>query len=200
MLHAIPAVVTVHGEVTADHGGETTLAQTGEQGVEQLDGGLGGARRYVTAIQEGVEVDLLGATLGGHLDHAHDVLFVAVYATRGHQTHDVNGLALGHGSVDSLGQLDVLEEVAVLDVLGDAGQLLIDDATGTDVGVAHFGVAHLAVRQTHVQAGAGDQGAGVVTGQAVQVRGLGGSDGVVLLLGAVAPTVHDDQNQRFLSC
>ena len=128
------------------------------------------------------------------------MLFVAVYATRGHQTHDVHGLALGHGSVDSLGQLDVLEEVAVLDVLGDAGQLLIDDATGTDIGVAHFGVAHLAVRQTHVQAGAGDQGAGVVTGQAIQIGGLGSSNGVVLLLGAVAPTVHDDQNQRFLSC
>ena len=80
---------------------------------KQLDGGLGTARRDVAAIQEGVEVDLLGATLGGHLDHAHDVLFVAVNATRGHQPMMCNGLALGHGSVDSLGQLDVLEEVAV---------------------------------------------------------------------------------------
>ena len=37
LLHAIPAVVTVHGEVTADHGGETTLAQAGEQSVELME-------------------------------------------------------------------------------------------------------------------------------------------------------------------
>ena len=60
--------------------------------------------------------------------------------------------------VDGAHQSRVLEEIAVLNSLGDAGQLLIYDAACTDIGVTDLGVAHLAVRQTDVQTGCADIG------------------------------------------
>ena len=59
---------------------------------------------------------------------------------------------------DEAHQSRVLEEIAVLNRLGDAGQLLIYDAACTDIGVTDLGVAHLAVRQTDVQTGCADIG------------------------------------------
>ena len=197
-MYAIPAIVAVHGVVTADQRGDATLAQLGKQGIEAFDGGLCAARGDVTAIQEGVQVDGFGTTLGGQLNHGRDVIFVAVDATFGQQPHDVHGLALAAGGIDGLAQRGILEEVTVTDLFGDAGQLLINHATGTDVDVANFGVTHLTIRQTDIHTGGGDQGVGIVGTQGVEVRSLGGSDGVELFLGAVAPTIHDDQCQWLL--
>src|SRR5690606_28453448 len=80
LLDAVPAVVAVHGEVAADQAGDAALAQAGEGGVQQLDGGLGAARRGIAAVEEGVQVDLLGAATGGQFDHGDDVVLVAVHA------------------------------------------------------------------------------------------------------------------------
>ena len=91
-----------------------------------------------------------------------------------------------------------LAHLAVLDALGDAGELLVDDAAGADVGVAHLAVAHLAVRQPHVHAGGPDGGIGILGKKAVQVGGAGRHDGVALdLIGHPAEAVHDTEQYRF---
>ncbi len=51
------------------------------------------------------------------------------------------------GRAEGLLEHGIGEEVAVGDRLGDAGQILVDDATGADVQVAHLGVSHLALGQ-----------------------------------------------------
>ncbi len=108
------------------------------------------------------------------------------------------GLALAARSIDGLAQCGILEEVTVTDLFGDASQLLVDHATGTDVDVTNFGVPHLTVRQAYIHAGSGDQSIGIVGTQGVEIRSLGRSDGVEFFLGAVAPTIHDDQCQWLL--
>ncbi|CNU06327.1 Uncharacterised protein [Salmonella enterica subsp. enterica serovar Bovismorbificans] len=52
-------------------------------------------------------------------------------------------------------------------------QVLINDAACAQVNVAHFGVAHLAVRQTHFQTGCVDQGMRTFCPQSIHHRGFG---------------------------
>src|SRR5690606_38846145 len=143
LLDAVPAVVTVHGEVAANQAGDTTLAELGKGGFEQLDGRLGAFWRRVAAVEEGVQVDVCGATAGSRFDHGHQVILMTVHATIGEQPHDVYGLIGGHGLVH--GRVDRLigEEFAVANGLGDAGKVLVHHAAGAEVHVADFGVAHL---------------------------------------------------------
>ena len=80
---------------------------------------------------------------------------MAVHAAVGQKAHQMQGAAVLRRVVHGRSQGLVLKKVAVPDALGDAGELLIDDAPRADVGVAHLAVAHLAVGQAHVQAGSG---------------------------------------------
>ena len=86
------------------------------------------------------------------------------------QTENMQGGIEPLALVDSAHQSRILEEIAVLDGLGDAGQLLIYNAACTDVGVANLGVAHLAVRQTNVQTGCTDIGERVLCENLIEIR------------------------------
>ena len=194
---AVPAVVAVHGVVAADQAGDAALAELGEGGVEQFDGGLGAAWRGVAAVEEGVQVDLLGAALRGQLGHGDQVVLVAVHATVGEQAEDMHGLAGTGRLVHCASEHGVLEELAVTDGLGHPGEVLVNHAAGAEVHVTDFGVAHLPVGQAHVHAGTGDQTVRLGGAQAVVDRCVGGEDGVVFGAFAVTEAIQDDQDQGF---
>jgi hypothetical protein len=61
-------------------------------------------------------------------------------------------LPCGNGFVNRGANGRVLEELAIADRFGDAGEVLIHHSSGAQVHVADFGVAHLAVRQADVHA------------------------------------------------
>ena len=130
LLHAVPAVVAVHGEVAADQAGDTALTQAGEGGLEQFDGALRALRRGVAAVEEGVQVDFLGAALSRQLGHGDQMILVAVHATVGKQAEDVHRLAGTYGLVDRSADSRVGEEFAVADRLGHPGEVLIHHAPG----------------------------------------------------------------------
>lgn len=69
--------------------------------------------------------------------------------------------------IHSANQCFVLEEVAVLNGLGDTGQLLVYHAAGADVGMSHLGIAHLSVRKAHIKAGCADLGVWILSEQLV---------------------------------
>ena len=144
-----------------------------------------------------MQVDLAGAAPGGHLRHRHQVVFMAVYAARGEQAEDVHRLVGGDGLVDRAGDHRVFEEFAVADGLGDAGEVLVHHAACAEVHVADLGIAHLAVGQADVHAGAGDQAVRLGCQEAIPDRLLRGVDGVVVRAFAVAEAVQDDQDQGF---
>ncbi|MNZ99418.1 hypothetical protein D3C78_1187410 [compost metagenome] len=62
----------------------------------------------------------------------------------------MHGLAGTCSLVHRACQHRVLEELAVANGLGDAGEVLVDDTAGAQVHVTDFGVAHLPVRQADV--------------------------------------------------
>ena len=70
---------------------------------------------------------------------------MAVHAAGADKTHQVDGLARVDGGFHVLDQHGVFQHLAVLDALGDEGELLVDDAARAHVGVADLAVAHLAV-------------------------------------------------------
>ena len=106
-------------------------------------------------------------------------------------THQVERLAVVLGVVHGLQQGLVLIHVAILGRLGDAGQLLVDDAARADVGVAYLRVAHLPVRKADIKAGSADLGVGVLGKIFVEVRLFGGMDGVAVVGVVDAETVED---------
>ena len=98
--------------------------------------------------------------------------------------------AVIHGGAQRL----VFKKVAVLHRLGNAGQLLIDDAAGTDVGVTDLAVAHLPVGQTHRHARCAESRHGAGGEEGVQMRGAGVGDGVIFSRIGNSKAVQDHQH------
>ena len=75
---------------------------------------------------------------------------VGVDTAIGNKTPEMELAACLFDMADSVKELLILKECAVLDVLCDSGKLLINNAACAHVCVAHFAVAHLSVRKTYV--------------------------------------------------
>ena len=73
------------------------------------------------------------------------MLVVAVDATVGEQADEMQCLAVRRSVLYRAQKGRIFKKTAVLDVFGDAGELLIHDTACADVRVAHLAVAHLAV-------------------------------------------------------
>ena len=138
----------------------------------------------------------LDTVLGSHLDQSLDVVHVRMNTARAHKAHEVESLAVSLDVVHSLDEDLVLGDGAVLDGVVDARKLLEHDAAGTDVEVAHLGVAHLAIGKTHVLARSAERGVGVLLVQAIKEGRLGSGDGVLAIGRSQAAAVHDDQECR----
>jgi len=149
----VPAVIAVHGEVTAHQAGDAALAQGGEGGVEQLDRRLRAFGRCVAAVEEGVQVDLVGTALERQFGHGDQVILMAMYAAVRQQAHEVHGFTGGDGFIDRRADGRVLEKLTLADRFGHTREVLIYHSSGAEVHVADFRVTHLAVRQAHVHAG-----------------------------------------------
>ena len=199
LLFTVPVVVAVHGVVTTGNAGDLTDAQLVQLGLQVGQEALAVMGVGVAAVGDAVQVDVLGTHVLGHFQHAEPVVRVAVHAAGAHQAHQMDGLAGVDGSLHVLDQHRVLEHLAVLDGLGDQGQLLVHDAAGTHVGVADLRVAHLAVGQADSHAGSLDGGHGVFCHQSIQMGGLGGHHGIAVGLARhPAEAIHDAQKNRFL--
>ena len=91
-----------------------------------------------------------------------------------------------------------LEESAVFDVLGDFCQRLVHNTSRTDIKMAHFRVANLAVRQTDVFARCAEIRMRIFFPKFRQDFEVCLGYGVIFFDMAAAKTIHDDQHYRFL--
>ena len=200
-LDALPTIIAVHGPITARDGGNASVAtgllgDLSQEGAELAHVAGTGLRIDVAAIHKGVNANGLDPMLGSHLDQSLDVVHVGVNAARAHKAHKVKGLTLGLDIVHSLDENLVLGDGAILDGVVDARKFLEDDAAGTDVEVAHLGVAHLAVGKAHVLARSAERGVRILLVQAIKEGRLGSGDGVLAIGRSQAAAIHDDQECR----
>ncbi|VTM89391.1 Uncharacterised protein [Raoultella ornithinolytica] len=143
-----------------------------------------------------MQVDFFCSALGGQLYHRHNVVFVAVNAARGHQAHNVHGFTRSNGFVDRGGQHRVCKERAFFDFDIKTGQILVNDTTGAEVNVTHFRVAHLAIRQTNLQARSINQRMGTFRPQCVHDWRFRAINRVILLVFTIAIAIKNDQYHR----
>ena len=122
---------------------------------------------------------------------------VAVDAAGGQQTHNVQGLAVCLGVLHGLDIDGVFKEFAVCDLLAHLGQDLEHHTACADIGVAHLGVAHLPLGQTHVQPGGGQGGAGVLGKEPVKIGLFGLGYGVAGRGSRQTVAVQNDKNSFF---
>jgi hypothetical protein len=124
---------------------------------------------------------------------------MAVHAARRHQAEHLQRAAAGPGRGTCLQQCCIVEEFTRGNVMIDAGEVLVDHAARTDVHVADFGIAHLAVGKADMQAMRVDEVVRAGRQQAAPVRAVRERDRVVLGFDAMAPAI-EDQQQYGLGC
>ena len=96
-----------------------------------------------------------------------------------HQPHQMAGFAVFLQIGDQLFQNRIFFNATVFDCLVDSGQVLHDDASGTQIHVTDFRVAHLSFRQTNRQPVGFDQAVRIFFQIAVPVWRMAVFNGVV---------------------
>ena len=195
-LHALPAVVAVHGEEAPADAGNASRAKLRALVLQRLQRGCGAARRCIAAVEECVDENLFQSGARRQFQHGVDVQLVAVHAAGGEQPHDVQRRADLFGCLDCFDQRGIGKEAAVLDGQIDLGQILVHHASGADVQMAHFRIAHLPLGQTDTQFGGVDQGMRIGAPQPVPVRLARSGDGIEIGILAIAEAIKDEQEDR----
>lgn len=122
--------------------------------------------------------DLLQTAHFRELEHRFDVRDVAVNAAIGEQPENMQRAVRFLDVLHRMVQRDIIEENPVIDGFGDAGELLIDDASGADIEVTDLGVAHLTLRQPDGQTACGKANVRIFGENRVQVWCACGGNGV----------------------
>jgi hypothetical protein len=102
----------------------------------------------VAAVTEEVDVDLGHANLLGHLEQSEQVVDVRVNTTVRDETEQVETAVALLCMGEALDNVVDLVELALLDSLVDAHNVLPHDSAGANVQVANLAVAHQALGKT----------------------------------------------------
>ena len=193
-LHAVPALVAIHRVIAATHRCDACVAQLLAARLQGQQAGFGRLRWRVATVQERMHRHTCHPRALGQFQHREDVRFMAVHAAGREQAHHVQGAAARIHRRARRIQFAVVEEAGVLDRRVHAGQVLVNDAAGTQVHVPDFGIAHLPVRQAHMTAFGMDQRMRRGGQQSVPVGQLGLGQRIVFGLVAMPPAIQDQQD------
>lgn len=156
----------------------------------------------VAAVTEEVDVDLGHANLLGHLEQAEQVVDVRVDTAVRDQTEQMQAAVALLCAGEALDDVVDLVELALLDGLVDAHNVLPDDTAGANVQVTDLAVAHEAFGETdgerrglELSVALGDLAA--LFGELVHPGSVGIEDGVALvgrILAGDTPSVNADED------
>jgi hypothetical protein len=128
------------------------------------------------------------------------VFEVGVDAAVGDEADEVEAPARSGG--DGFLENFIAGERAVADGKVDAGEFLIDDATGAEVEVANLGISHLSFGEADLKTAGLESAPGVISVKAIVDGGFGEKGGVALFFGTGAaggvdaPTVANQKKNR----
>ena len=148
-LDTIPAVITVHCIVTAGDHADFADTDLIHFCLQLLYIRFSGCRRSVTAIQEAVYINFLETLTFCQFQKSEYMGDMAVNTAVREKSEQVQCGIICFCIFNSLYQLFILEEIAVLDCFRDSGQLLIYNAACAHVQMAYLRVTHLSVRKTY---------------------------------------------------
>jgi hypothetical protein len=140
----------------------------------------------VATITEEVDVDLGHANLLGHLEKSEKVVDVRVHTTVRHETQQMKTTVALLCVGEALDNVVDLVELALLDRLVDAHDILPHDSAGTNVQVTDLTVAHQTLGKTdgerrglELSVALGDLAA--IFGELVHPGSVGVEDGIALV-------------------
>ena len=143
---AVPALVAIHGVKASGQRGNTNIFHLFDRIFKIGQKTFGRRRRRVAAIQESVNLGS-DAVFIKNAGQSNNMVLARMHAARRHQSHQMAGFAAGFQLFNQIGQNRIFFNAAVFDCHVNTGQVLHNDASGTQIHVADFGVAHLTVRQ-----------------------------------------------------
>ena len=129
--------------------------------------------------------------LVSYLDKLKHVVEAGVDAAVGGKAHNVEVLAGLLGIGVGLLHLRIVADGAVGAGTVDFHEVLINNATGTDIEVTDLGVAHLAVGQAHILTAGLQLRVSIIGVEIVKIGSRGAADNVVFLLIADSPSVEN---------
>ena len=145
LLRSIPALVAIHGPVTAAEAGQSPDACLLKGVLNQGEGPQGALGGGVPAIGDGVDGHVLDAGRCRPVDQPAEMVDVAVNAAIGAEPQQMQGpTAVGH-ALRQRCQLRCVLQLVVAHGVADPHQFLTDDPPRTDGEVPHLGVAHLLI-------------------------------------------------------
>ncbi len=165
--------------------------------LQLLDESLAAARVGIAAVHEAMDERIVNLVLGGDVAQLEKMLQRRVHAAVGRKTHEVDTDAVLLGVLERTDDLGILHDRIVAAGAVDLHQVLVDDAPGADIEVAHLRIAHLAVGQTDVLAISAQLRVGVFFGHGRDIGGMDRRNDVRLVVAAVAPAVENHQ-QNFV--
>ncbi len=194
----VPVAVTVHGIVAARNSCDLADTQLVQLLLHLRKEALAVVRVSVTAIHDSMDIDVLCTQGLGHVQQAEQVVNMAVHAAVAHKAHKMDSLARVYSGLHVLDKNRIFLHLTIADGLGDKGELLVDDAACTDVGVADLRVAHLPVGQANTHTGSADGGIWAGGKQLIKIGRIGCYDRVaVYLIRHPAKAVQNTKKNRF---
>ena len=155
-------------------------------------------RGNVPAVEKAVHVHFFQSLPLRQLQKGVKVGDVRMHAARGEQAVEVQFLMVFQRAVRRVVEFFVFKKFAVFDLLGDAGEFLIDDSARSHVEVPHLAVSHLPVGKAHIPPARAEQGGRIFLHQRLHVGAALHFDGVALFFLADAVAVHNDDHIRFI--
>ena len=196
-LQSVPSLVPVHRIESAGNHTESSQFDFVNVILQLLEIDIGTFRWNVPSVQPAMHDDVLYMVFFCHVQKRQKMTDVAVNAAIRQQPHNMERMTgplrrVAHCFYQSL----VLKERSVLDCPGNPRQILIDDISGTDIGVTHFGIANLSLRQPNRLPAGIQRDEGVLVKQCVQMRRVRGSNGVAMRFLANSETIQNQQHCR----
>ena len=111
------------------------------------------------------------------------------------QAENMDSPPIGCSAVEVGDQGRVFKKASLFDGLTDPGELLRDKAACAQMHMADLGIAHVFIRQTHIEARAAEQGVWVKGPEIVPYRFMGTVYGIVFGDVAMTPAVQYNQDQ-----
>ena len=146
--NAVPAVVTVHREITPRDGRDTR--PVGQGGLQRLEIAQGRARRDIAPV--GQRMDNYRNTLRPQRTHrGNHMRQVPMHPAIRDKPHHMRRAAGLFQRLDKVQQRLMGGKRAFLDRKIDLAQIHRDDTTSPDIGMPHLGVAHLPLWKTHIR-------------------------------------------------
>jgi hypothetical protein len=127
----------------------------------------------------------------GHFQKGEEVLFMAMHAPVGKQSHQMESAVSGDGRLHCRLESFVLEEGSVPDRMVDLGITLIVDPPRADGQMAHLGIAHRAGRQSDGFTMGFQRRVGIVLEDPIEIRRFGHRDGIAVFGLAESEAVQD---------